>query len=163
MLGRAIDDTVESGAGSVEGLDRLPAVTRFQADKITRPRRGDALGCPVTGYQIHHGRTASEAPWIILDDEWGRHPEGAAGAGGAVLGTSLHGLFESDGFRAAFLAAVAARRGRTHPPSKVSFAAAREAQFDRLADLVEAHLDMPALERLTAAGAAVPVPTPEQM
>jgi len=39
----------------------------------------------------------------------------------------------------------------------VSFAAAREAQFDRLADLVEAHLDMAAIERLIA---AVTVPEP---
>jgi adenosylcobyric acid synthase len=132
----------------------------------------------VTGYQIHHGRTASEAPWIALDDEWGRQPEGAVGADGAVLGTSLHGLFESDGFRAAFLAAVAARRGKTFIPSTVSFAAAREAQFDRLADLLERHLDMTAIENLIAAGPParrlaagssaarcekpdVPVPTPE--
>jgi adenosylcobyric acid synthase len=78
-------------------------------------------------------------------------------ADGSVFGTSLHGLFESDGFRTAFLAAVATRRGKTFVPSGVSFAAAREAQFDRLADLVGAHLDMPALEQLIAAG----VPTPE--
>jgi hypothetical protein len=35
----------------------------------------------------------------------------------------------------------------------VSFRAAREAQFDRLADLLEAHLDMTAVERLIDAGA----------
>lgn len=153
MLGRSIDDAVESGAGAVEGLGLLPATTRFGADKVTRPRRGVALGHPVTGYQIHHGRTDSGPPWIDLDDEWGRRPEGAADPSGAVFGTSLHGLFESDGFRAGFLAAVAARRGRRFTPSGVSFAAAREAQFDRLADLVEGHLDMAAVEDLIAAAA----------
>jgi adenosylcobyric acid synthase len=156
MLGRSIDDAVESGAGAVSGLGRLPAVTRFAATKITRPRRGVALGQPVAGYQIHHGRTASEAPWVTLDDGWGRQPEGAAddrGEGAAVFGTSLHGLFESDGFRAAFLAAVAARRGKRFTPSGLSFAAARDAQFDRLADLVEAHLDMAAVEHLIGAAA----------
>jgi adenosylcobyric acid synthase len=95
----------------------------------------------------------SESPWIILDDERGTHPEGAVGGDDrSVLGTSLHGLFEADGFRAAFLASVAARRGKAFAPSGVSFAAAREAQFDRLADLVEAHLDMAAIEKLIAAG-----------
>jgi adenosylcobyric acid synthase len=153
MLGRSIDDEVESGAGPVEGLGRLPAATRFEALKITRPRRGEALGCEVTGYQIHHGRTASDAPWITLDDDWGRQREGAAD--GAVFGTSLHGLFESDEFRAAFLDAVATRRGKHFKPSGLSFASAREAQFDRLADLIEAHLDMPAVERLIAT-AAIP-------
>jgi adenosylcobyric acid synthase len=157
MLGRSIDDPVESGAGSVEGLGRLPVTTRFEPDKITRPRSGEAFGCPVTGYQIHHGRTATEAPWVTLDDEWGHQAEGAAtaedGGGAAVYGTSLHGLFESDAFRAAFLDAAATRRGKSLKPSGLSFAAAREEQFDRLADLLEAHLDMAAIEQLIAAGA----------
>jgi adenosylcobyric acid synthase len=156
MLGRSIEDHVESGGGTVAGLGRLPAVTRFETAKVTRPRQGVALGLPVAGYEIHHGRTASDTPWITLDDHWGHQPEGAAddsGAGPAVYGTSLHGLFESDGFRAAFLASVAARRGRRFRPSGLSFAAAREAQFDRLADLVEAHLDMAAVEQLIAAAA----------
>jgi adenosylcobyric acid synthase len=164
MLGRRIDDRVESGAGPVDGLGPLPADTRFEGTKVTRPRRGRSLGQPVSGYQIHHGRTTSEAPWVTLDDEWGTSAEGAASADGAVFGTSLHGLFESDGFRAAFLAAVAARRGKGFSPSGASFAAARDAQFDRLADLLEAHVDMTAVEKLVAAGApstAVAVPTPE--
>ena len=162
MLGRSIDDGVESGAGTVAGLGLLPADTRFEGSKITLPRRGRALGEAVTGYQIHHGRTTTGAPWISLDDDWGAQPEGATGAGGGVLGTSLHGLFEADGFRTAFLTEVAVRRGKAFVPSGISFAAAREAQFDRLADLLETHLDMSAVERLIAAGApAVPVPTPE--
>jgi adenosylcobyric acid synthase len=109
-----------------------------------------ALGCPVAGYQIHHGRTASDAPWIGLDDEWGRQDDGAADFDAAVFGTSLHGLFESDEFRVVFLDTVATRRGKPFKPSGLSFASAREAQFDHLADLVEAHLDMPAVERLIA-------------
>ncbi|HEV7862197.1 MAG TPA: cobyric acid synthase [Acidimicrobiia bacterium] len=172
MLGGRIDDQVESGTGSVKGLGRLPVETRFEPSKVTRPRAGHAIvpvavpvaseaprapgspvGHPVTGYQIHHGRTASEAPWITLDDQWGSHCDGAANGDGSVLGTSLHGLFESDGFRTAFLAAVAARRGTLFAPSGVSFAAAREAQFDALADLVETHLDMTAIERLITTGA----------
>ena len=154
MLGRTIDDGVESGAGVVAGLGRLPVDTRFEADKITRPRRGKAgiAGGTLTveGYQIHHGRSTSDAPWIDLDDAWGTQAEGATDPAGAVLGTSLHGLFETDGFRTAFLAAVAARRHKPFNPSGLSFAAARDAQFDRLAALVEAHLDMAALVRLIA-------------
>ena len=157
MLGRTIDDGVESGAGAVAGLGRLPARTRFEPTKVTRPRQGRGLDRPVGGYQIHHGRTTSDAPWIELDDGWGTEAEGATSPDGAVLGTSLHGIFEADAFRTAFLEAVAARSGRAFRASGVSFAAAREAQFDRLADLVEAHLDMAAIERLIA---AVTVPEP---
>jgi adenosylcobyric acid synthase len=177
MLGRRIDDRFESATGVVGGLGLLPAETHFEAGKVTRPRSGQATvpvagrgaakpvdesGHPVTGYQIHHGRTTSDAPWITLADRWGTEPEGAANADGSVAGTSLHGLLESDGFRSAFLAAVAGRRGKTHVASGVSFAAARAAQFDRLADLVETHLDMTAIEGLIAAGAPrATVPTPE--
>jgi adenosylcobyric acid synthase len=163
MLARRIDDTVESGAGVVEGLGLLPAETRFEPVKVTRPRRGRAAGSglAVSGYQIHHGRTTSEAPWITLDDHWGSGPEGAMNRDGSILGTSLHGLFEGDDFRAAFLSAVAARRAKTFAPSGVSFAAARGAQFDRLADLVEAHLDLAAVEKLIASAALLSVPSPE--
>jgi adenosylcobyric acid synthase len=168
MLGRTIDDAVESGAGTVDGLGLLPVATRFETTKVTRPRTGEAvLPGPVpagdrhavTGYEIHHGRMTSAAPWITLVDGWGTEAEGAADVAGRVLGTSLHGLFETDGFRRAFLAAVAARRGKAYAPSGLSFAAAREEQFDRLADLVETHLDIAAIERLIACGAAVPVPS----
>ncbi|HET9772180.1 MAG TPA: cobyric acid synthase [Acidimicrobiia bacterium] len=165
MLGRTIDDPVESGAGTVDGLGLLPAAARFETTKVTRPRSGraDVSGAAhrVSGYQIHHGRMTSDAPWITLADGWGAEAEGAVDRGGRILGTTLHGLFETDGFRTAFLSAVASRRGKAFTPSGLSFAAAREEQFDRLADLLEAHLDMTAVERLIARGAAVAVPTTE--
>jgi adenosylcobyric acid synthase len=150
MLGDSIDDDIESGAGTVEALGRLPVTTRFEERKITLPRHGSALGCPVAGYQIHHGRTTSGAPWVHLDDTWGNQQDGAADFDAAVFGTSLHGLFESDDFRGAFLDAVAGRRKKEFKPAGFSFASAREAQFDDLADLVASHLDMPAIEHLIA-------------
>jgi adenosylcobyric acid synthase len=155
MLGRTIEDTVESGQGMVEGLGWLDAETRFLPAKITRQRRGTALGHHVAGYQIHHGLTVTlgdTTSWVHLDDAWGEDHDGAASPDARVMGTTLHGLFESDGFRAAFLADVARRRGTVFTPAGVSFRAAREAQFDRLADLLEAHLDLAAVERLIAAG-----------
>jgi adenosylcobyric acid synthase len=70
-----------------------------------------------------------------------------------VLGTNLHGLFEEDRFRASFLAHVGRRRGRRFRPAGVSFAAARAAQADRLADLVATHLDLSRVEAVIAEGA----------
>ena len=105
----------------------------------------------MSGYEIHHGRVSGGAPWIELDDAYGREPEGAVE--GNVFGTTLHGLFEDDGFRSAFLAEVARRSGKEFGPSGVSFAAEREAQIDRLADVLEAHLDLGAIQRLIEEGA----------
>ncbi|MDQ1399105.1 MAG: adenosylcobyric acid synthase [Acidimicrobiaceae bacterium] len=149
MLGRTITDPVESGRPDpVEGLAWLPAATVFEPTKVTRQRRGRADQHRATGYQIHHGRTTAADPWITLDDAYGRAPDGSTARHGAIKGTTLHGLFEEDGFRTAFLEEVAARRGKQWRGSGVSFAAARESQIDRLADVLEAHLDLDAVEAL---------------
>jgi adenosylcobyric acid synthase len=148
MLGRRIVDGVESGRGDVAGLGWLDAETVFEADKVTRQRRGHAMGQRVTGYEIHHGITTrgpAAAGWVHLDDVHGSEDDGAIDPHARALGTSLHGLFEEDGFRATFLTEVGRRRDKTFVPAGVSFSAAREAQFDRLADLVEAHVDLSAV------------------
>ena len=80
-----------------------------------------------------------------LDDVYGSEDEGAVDPEARALGTSLHGLFEEDGFRAAFLTEIGRRRDKTFVPAGVSFGAAREAQFDRLADLIEANVDLSAV------------------
>ena len=153
MLGRTIVDDVESRRGCVEGLAWLPVVTVFETAKVTRQRRGRVDGHRVAGYEIHHGRTGREAntaAWLHLDDAYGEEDDGAVAPGRAavVVGTSLHGLFESDGFRAAFLADVARRRGKRFVAAGSCFAASREAQIDRLADAVETNLDLSAVAAL---------------
>ncbi|MDQ2826757.1 MAG: cobyric acid synthase [Actinomycetota bacterium] len=156
MMGRTIVDDVESDRGLVEGLGWLDAETVFEPTKITRQRRGVALHQRVAGYQIHHGRVTGSDPWIRLDDAYGAHPEGSVR--NRMFGTTMHGILEEDGFRGAFLREIS--------PAFVtgggSFAAAREAQLDRLADMLEAHLDLAAVERLitsaSPAGAATSTP-----
>jgi len=151
VLGRTIDDPIEAGVdGTVVGLGLLPVSTRFGADKVLRQRRGWGWAKPIDGYQIHHGRTTLDGgdPWLELDGE----PEGATRADGRVLGTSLHGVLESDGFRAELLARVAARAGIDWQNDGVSFRALREERFERLADLLEEHLDLVAIEKLIGSG-----------
>ncbi len=153
MLGTAIDDQVESGraGGPVAGLGWLDVATVFAADKVTRQRRGRAMGERLCGYEIHHGlvgRGPGARPWARLDDGYGAEDEGATDDGGQVVGTTLHGLFDNDGFRRAFLSDVARRRDRHFVAVERSFAGARETQIDRLADLVEANLDLAAVDAL---------------
>lgn len=145
MLGRCIVDDVESGAGTVEGLGWLDVETEFAPAKVTVRRRGTALGVAVHGYEIHHGTVhrGSAAPWLVLDGE----AEGATD-GHRVHGTSLHGLFEADAFRGRYLGIT----------PMVSFAAQRETQLDAVADLLEAHLDLPAVEKLLTGARAAPAP-----
>ncbi|HEY6422499.1 MAG TPA: cobyric acid synthase [Pseudonocardiaceae bacterium] len=147
MLGRRIVDNVESSAGEVAGLGLLDLEVVFDPVKHLGRVAGTALGEPVTGYEIHHGRVvhAGEPPLVA----------GAEGSdGGHVLGTHWHGLFENDAFRRALLHRVARLAGRPgfRPAPDTGFAAARAAQLDLLGDLVEAHLDTDALADLIEHG-----------
>lgn len=148
MLGATIVDDagVEGRAGPTAGLGLLPVTTCFGPTKLTRRRQGRALGCSVGGYEIRHGTPVRERGdgWVKLDDEHGAEREGAS-SGDRVFGTSVHGLFEHDEFRRAFLARVAARRGREYSPGTGSFGAARERFHDAVADAIEGNVDLDAL------------------
>jgi adenosylcobyric acid synthase len=158
MLGRTIVDPIESGRGAVDGLGLLPVDTVFHPAKVTLPRRGHAMGQHVTGYQIHHGvvNAAAGHGWVHLDDVHGTHDDGCVALDGSVLGVTLHGLFESDGFRSVFLTEIGRRRDKTFIPAGVSFRAAREARFDRLADVIASHVDIDAVDRLLGGVPAAP-------
>ncbi|HEY4007905.1 MAG TPA: cobyric acid synthase [Pseudonocardia sp.] len=148
MLGRRIVDPFESGRGAVHGLGLLDLEIEFDPVKQLARPSGDALGHPVTGYEIHHGRVARRGapPLVTLPDGTG---EGADA--GAVFGTHWHGLLENDGFRRALLRRVAPD-GFT-PAESTCFAQVRAAQLDLLGDLVERHLDTDAVWRLIEHGA----------
>ncbi|WP_378743093.1 cobyric acid synthase [Nocardia brasiliensis] len=158
MLGKRIVDPVESGVGSVAGLDLLNLEIEFADPKVLRRSIGhDAAGVPVHGYEIHYGRVIGngDQPWLDIEGQ----PEGSVN--GALWGTHLHGLLESDEFRRAWLATVAAAAGRTGfvAAEDISVAAVRSAQLDLLADLIENHLDLTQLASLLADGAPAGLPT----
>jgi adenosylcobyric acid synthase len=142
ILGGQIHDEVESRAGTVDGLGLLPATARFQPAKVLRQCHADHQGQPVTGYQIHHGVTEAA----------GGEPFPGGCRDGAIFGTSWHGLFESDGFRQAFLTQAATAAQRRYIPTDVSFHEERERQLDALGDLIADHLDTGQLMRLIEGG-----------
>ena len=148
LLGTAIVDGVESGAGYVEGLGLLPVTTRYAPDKVLALPRGQWHGHDVTAYAIHHGRVSVDGGEPFFDGT----------QVGAVWGTTWHGIFDNDGFRRAFLSEVAAATGRRWLPGSVAFADVREARLDALGDLVEEHLDTAAVQRLIEDGVPLDLP-----
>jgi adenosylcobyric acid synthase len=143
MLGRAIHDPLglEGEPGTTAGLGWLDMETRLAAEKRLTNSHGyltldlSASKTSVTGYEIHAGVTSGPAlarPALQLADG----PDGAISADGQILGTYLHGLFEHPDACDALLAWA----GLDRPQSR-DYAELREADIERLADAVEAHLD----------------------
>lgn len=154
MLGATIVDHHESGLGTVRGFGVTPMVTEFGADKVVRRRRGTSDGHLVHGYQIHAGRTPSVGtPWIHFDDEHGDESDGFVHPDGRVRTTTLHGIFDDDDFRTAFLTDVARRYGGTYDPAPRPFAVEMTRQHDRLADWIEEYLDVDAVRALASTAA----------
>jgi adenosylcobyric acid synthase len=107
------------------------------------------VGLPATGYEIRHGRLTRRGGAPLLADG---SDAGEGCVEGAVIGTSWHGLLETDEVRRALLSWVADCRGRSWVPGSEPFAAVRERQLDRLGDLVEEHVDTAALLELIERG-----------
>ncbi len=151
MLGRTIADPdgLEGKPETVEGLGLLAVETVLSADKTVRSVNAHhpGLSCTLSAYEIHLGRTdgpdTRRAPFH-LDG----HPEGAMSIDGRVMGTYLHGLFTTDRFRSAFLENLAsgARFQGLAYDNEV------ETILDRLADHLEAHLDVDRLFAIALQG-----------
>jgi adenosylcobyric acid synthase len=136
MLGDRIEDAAGVD-GSAGGLGLLPLLTRFQAEKITRPAQAQFGSLPhpwsglsglgFSGYEIRHGATWPTAAVAEA-------VEGALGfVHGSVLAIYVHGLFESP-------AILKAMFGR-------DVAVGLDETFDELANAVEAALDLSAIDR----------------
>jgi adenosylcobyric acid synthase len=146
MLGRTIADPegIEGTPGTHPGLGLLEGETVLSADKRVRPVSGRecASDLPVEGYEIHLGRTqgaATARPWLIIEGE----PDGALSADGRIMGSYVHGLFQSDPFRRNFLK----RLGATTDGDLV-YGNAIEATLDQLADHLDMHLDTGAIFKI---------------
>jgi len=160
MLGRTIEDPdgVEGG-GRSDGLALLPIRTRLACHKVTRPSAGTLVARQlfgesiafgdVRGYEIHVGQTEYErsAPLLSLT----RNGEGPAIGDGAVsddgwtIGTYLHGFFDGDELRHAFIEALRRACGLGSLRERRFVARERADRIDRLAAHVRASLDMKAI------------------
>jgi adenosylcobyric acid synthase len=150
MLGRTLSDPVgaEDG-GEMAGLGLLPADTVFEPKKV-RTRVTGAIesltgyfgglsGTPVTGYEIHMGRTAlsgGAVPFTVFTDG---QPDGAVF--GSVFGTYLHGLFDGEA-GAALVRLLLRRKGLPDTfDAGRSFDDYKNSQYDSLASSLRNALD----------------------
>jgi adenosylcobyric acid synthase len=157
MLGQHIQDPegVESPLPEMAGLALLPVHTVFERSKATHLVEARVVGGhgwlaglrgqTVQGYEIHMGRTLSQAPWLELTRRSATAVsllDGTVAAQGQVWGCYLHGLFANEAFRRAWLASL----GWRPPAVSTAPVAALQAALDTLATQVAVHLDVQRLE-----------------
>jgi adenosylcobyric acid synthase len=163
MLGEEISDPEGmEGGGTRMGLGLLGLRTVLGRDKVTvRARatllRPELFGQPMRtsaldGYEIHLGTTVygpTTRPLFRVRRDGGAQDgeDGASSAAGRVIGTYLHGFFDSDRFRHAALRALRAAAGLAPPTTLARFTEEREKRFDRLAAHVRRAIDVGRIER----------------
>jgi adenosylcobyric acid synthase len=156
LLGERISDPlgVEGTGGDEPGLGLLPVETIFDAEKRTVQVAATALapwaqGLPITGYEIHMGRTrplAERRPVARITRRGGEQADeldGYVAADGRTWGCYLHGIFASPEFRRAWLHSLGWQPADT--PHDVD-------PYERLADIVESALHTNALAALLETG-----------
>ncbi len=146
MLGRWLHDPLglEGEPGSSAGLGWLDMETTLAPNKQLRNVRGHfhADGAGISGYEIHAGCTTGPAltrPLLVLD----HGTDGAISDDGQVMGTYVHGLFESADACDTLLAWAG-----LHDAQTPDYADLRARELDRLADTIEQHIDTGQLDAL---------------
>jgi adenosylcobyric acid synthase len=158
MLGQTILDPHSMECSeAAPGLGLLPIQTTMQPKKVTRISAGSIVasslfGQPIpslniSGYEIHIGEThyleaAKPFAHLKTEDDERVLSDGCTSADGFVFGSYLHGLFDDDSFRHAFLTAARAFYGLAPAIHLEDWKQKREASLNRLADSVRASLDL---------------------
>lgn len=146
ILGQTIRDPqgLEGSAGSSHGLGFLPVHTTLAPEKQLKSVQGtlqlpSQTECPITGYEIHLGQTEhSEQQSVIQCNDGSR--EGCISPDGQVIGTYWHGLFDHPQACQHWLHWA----GLAHA-ERVDIEQLRDTAIDRIADAIEAHIDLEAL------------------
>ena len=158
MLGQWIHDPhgVEGEPNSVQGFALLDIETTLQQKKQLRNVSGTLCinplcigGARVSGYEIHAGITSGPAlntPALLLQQNSEVESilqDGAISDDNAIFATYLHGLFESTAACTALLEWAGLKSVQSY-----DYQAQRDININRVADMIEKHLDIDTLLQL---------------
>lgn len=160
MLGIEVRDPfhVESSLKSAAGLSLLNVITTMNPEKTTAQVNARVLNQDrfygfsgkLTGYEIHQGKTKllGNVDPLLEIIQRGKNEckiqDGAISFDGKIWGTYLHGIFDNDGFRIAFVNYLRKQKG-LEPISELenyTFNHNKQVQYDLLAERVRANLDI---------------------
>jgi adenosylcobyric acid synthase len=152
MLGQRVFDPggLEGPAGDAAGLNLLPLETELKAPKTTTRTVFSWNGIQGSGYEIHMGRTrrSSGRPLLAIlsrNQKACSDEDGCASPQGRVLGTYIHGFFDTPEITRCWLAHIGLGHievDRCHGPT------ARDKAYDLLAEHLARHVDVDAILEL---------------
>ncbi|MBW1776355.1 MAG: cobyric acid synthase [Deltaproteobacteria bacterium] len=152
MLGIRVHDEkgLEGPPGHTAGLAFLPVETRLKAPKRTTRTRFSWNGAEGVGYEIHMGQTRRKKETALFqilrrNDRPCKGEDGCATTDGRVLGTYIHGLFDTPAVTRQWLDTLGL--GHLSVPEDAGLMA-RDRQYDLLADHFRKHVDMDYLTSL---------------
>ncbi len=147
MLGKFINDPegIEGNAGSSEGLGLLDMKTTLQPIKSLRKVSGFLTldSTEISGYEIHAGLSQGKAlkkPVMVLDGE----DDGAFSDDNQIMGTYLHGLFDSPKACDALLNWASYKQQQS-----ICLDDLREAGINLITDTLEENFDFGRLNQIT--------------
>jgi adenosylcobyric acid synthase len=162
MLCRKISDPdhVESKVGEINGIGLLECATVFASEKHTRQVTAkvianegllkDLKGKEVTGYEIHMGETSGDfvSPAFQVTytpDGSADYYDGVINNKGSIMGTYIHGFFDSADFTEGFVNQLRIKR-KLEP--LVTTQHNKQKYYDELAELVRNSLRMDRIYRI---------------
>ncbi len=155
ILGKLIHDPngLEGNAGSTQGFSFFDMETTLAPDKLLRNTQGILTfnDTSVAGYEIHAGITTYHTHYQPALHLIHGH-DGAISGDGLILGTYLHGIFESNPARSGLLAWAGLDDQKRTP----DYHAMRDTQINRLAGCVDQYLDTAYLHRLLKVHVSTP-------
>jgi adenosylcobyric acid synthase len=155
MMGQFLADPegIEGHEGRFPALDLFPMRTVITQQKIARQRtvtsRFPQEGLPVSGYELHQGRTqlslseAEEQTGTKFEFLFEDRSLGVVDSSQSLWGTYLHGIFDNGPWRRAWLNRLRQQRGLGSLPTGIpNYREQREALLNTLAEEVGQHLDL---------------------
>ena len=170
ILGNVIydDEKRESKHGTIKGLGLLDIESTFsRKDKIvtqstaTIPNNLNGIageifknitGEVVSGYEIHEGTTELIKSTNLLNIKKGQGNNDKGKIDGASNGNSFatyfHGIFHNYNFRREFLNYLRVKKGLEAKNGEDPYETQKDYSLNRLAEIVEKHLDMDIIDKL---------------
>ncbi|MDR2623198.1 MAG: cobyric acid synthase [Methanobrevibacter sp.] len=147
MLGNSITDkySVETKTLKIDGLGLLDIETIFETKKVTKRVEANLVSndsISVYGYEIHNGVSnygKSANPLFNIGKE--DYFDGSINSDGSVLGTYIHGIFDSPDFRELILNKIREEKC-VYKRKSEEYKNLREKELDRLADIVRNNVDI---------------------